>query len=240
MQRESGPVVAIIVAAGAGERMGGMQKAFAPLLGRMMIAYSLQAMEDTDDVVHIVAVVAGDGVGAAEDLISSMNLRKGSAVCAGGATRRDSVLAGLRASPPSELIIVHDGARPCITPDLVVRGIAAARATGAAIPAVPVNDTIKEVGPGGLIIRTSERSRLYAAQTPQVFATELLKKAHAEASADLLLDDASLFESLGWPVHVFEGDPSNLKVTRPIDIALAETVLRERGVRRPDDAGEMD
>ena len=240
MLRESGPVVAIIVAAGAGERMGGVQKAFTPLLGRMMIAYSLQAMEDTDDVDHIVAVVASDGVGAAEDLIALMNLGKVSAVCAGGATRRDSVLAGLRASSPSELTVVHDGARPCITPDLVARGIAAARATGAAIPAVAVNDTIKEVGPGGLIVRTPERSRLYAAQTPQVFATELLRKAHAEAPADLLLDDASLFESLGWPVHVFEGDASNLKVTRPIDIALAEAVLRERGVRRPDDADGTD
>ena len=237
MQTAPGSVVAIIVAAGAGERMGGVQKAFTPLLGRMMIAYSLQAMDDVGEIGHIVVAAARDGVGRARSLISSMNLRTKPIVCAGGATRRDSVLAGLRASPPSELSIVHDGARPCITPDLIERGIAVARATGAAIPATPVNDTIKEVGPGGLIVRTPERSRLFAAQTPQIFATELLVRAHAEASPDLLLDDASLFESLGWPVYVYEGDPSNLKVTRPIDIALAEAVLRERGVGAPDKAG---
>ena len=237
MRTEPGSVVAIIVAAGAGERMGGVQKAFAPLLGRMMIAYSLQAMDEVNEIGHIVVVVARDGVSTAQSLISSMNLRMAPVVCAGGATRRDSVLAGLRGSPASELCIVHDGARPCITRDLIARGIAVARATGSAIPAVPVSDTIKEVGPGGLIVRTPERSRLFAAQTPQIFATELLKKAHAEASPDLLLDDASLFESFGWPVHVYEGDPSNLKVTRPVDIALAEAVLRERGVRPPDETG---
>ena len=156
-------------------------------------------------------------------------------MCAGGATRRASVLAGLQAAPDNEITLVHDGARPCVTPELVARGIEAAQEHGAAIPAVPVQDTIKEAGQGGLIVNTLDRSMLYAAQTPQVFPTDMLKRAHAEASADLLLDDASLFEALGWPVHIFEGDPSNLKVTTPIDVAFAEAVLRRRGVEPVDD-----
>ena len=214
----SGPVTGIIVAAGSGERMGGVQKAFAPLLGRMMVSYSLRAMEDTSELTNIVLVVASESVQKGESLVSSMGLCKVAAVCAGGATRRASVLAGLQAAPDSEITLVHDGARPCVTPELVARGIEAAQEHGAAIPAVPVQDTIKEAGQGGLIVNTLDRSMLYAAQTPQVFPTDLLKRAHAEAPADLLLDDASLFEALGWPVHIFEGDPSNLKITTPIDL----------------------
>ena len=231
----SGPVTGIIVAAGSGERMGGVQKAFAPLLGRMMVSYSLRAMEDTSELTNIVLVVASESVQKGESLVSSMGLCKVAAVCAGGATRRASVLAGLQAAPDSEITLVHDGARPCVTPEFVGRGIEAAQEHGAAIPAVPVQDTIKEVGQGGLVARTPDRSTLYAAQTPQVFPTDMLKRAHAEASADLLLDDASLFEALGWPVHIFEGDPSNLKVTTPIDVAFAEAVLRRRGVEPADE-----
>ena len=231
----SGPVTGIIVAAGSGERMGGVQKAFAPLLGRMMVSYSLRAMEDTSELTNIVLVVASESVQKGESLVSSMGLCKVAAVCAGGATRRASVLAGLQAAPDNEITLVHDGARPCVTPELVARGIEAAQEHGAAIPAVPVQDTIKEAGQGGLIVNTLDRSMLYAAQTPQVFPTDLLKRAHAEAPADLLLDDASLFEALGWPVHIFEGDPSNLKITTPIDLAFAEAVLRRRGVEPVDD-----
>ena len=231
----SGPVTGIIVAAGSGERMGGVQKAFAPLLGRMMVSYSLRAMEDTSELTNIVLVVASESVQKGESLVSSMGLCKVAAVCAGGATRRASVLAGLQAAPDNEITLVHDGARPCVTPELVARGIEAAQEHGAAIPAVPVQDTIKEAGQGGLIVNTPDRSMLYAAQTPQVFPTDMLKRAHAEASADLLLDDASLFEALGWPVHIFEGDPSNLKVTTPIDVAFAEAVLRRRGVEPADE-----
>ena len=230
-----GPTVGIIVAAGSGERMGGVEKAFAPLLGRMIVSYSLRAMEDTPELDHIILVVAADSVEKGASLVSSMGLCKVAAVRPGGATRRASVLAGLHAAPNSEITLVHDGARPCVTPELIARGIVAAREHGAAIPAVPVQDTIKEAGRGGLIVNTPDRSMLYAAQTPQVFPTDMLKRAHTEAPPDLLLDDASLFEALGWPVHIFEGDPSNLKVTTPIDVAFAEAVLRRRGVEPADE-----
>ncbi len=232
----TGATTGIIVAAGSGERMGGVQKAFQPLLGRAMVAYSLRAMEDSQDVDHIVLVVAPDSVDKAASLVSSMGLCKVSAVCAGGATRRESVLVGLRAAPDdSHVALVHDGARPCVTTELIARGVVAAREHGAAVPAVPVQDTIKERGQDGRVVATPDRSRLYAAQTPQVFRIELLKRAHAEAPADLILDDASLIEALGEPVHIFEGDPGNIKVTTPIDVTVAEAVLRHRGISAPDE-----
>ena len=230
-------VTAIIVAAGAGERMGGVQKAFQPLLGRAMVAYSLRAMEDSPEIGRIVLVVAANSVSKAESLVSSMSLCKIAAVCAGGNTRRASVRAGLEAAPDSAFTLIHDGARPCVSPELIARGLAAAQDDGAAIPAVPAQDTIKEIGQGGRVIRTPDRAALYAAQTPQVFPTTLLTRAHAEAAPDLVLDDASLFEALGWPVHIFEGDPANIKVTTPIDLAFAEAVLRRRGVMEPEGSG---
>lgn len=233
----AGATTGIIVAAGSGERMGGVQKAFAPLLGREMVAYSLRAMEDSHDVDHIVLVVAPDSVEKAASLVSSMGLCKVSAVCAGGNTRRESVLAGLQAAPDgSENTLVHDGARPCITTELIARGVAAAREHGAGVPAVPVQDTIKEAGQDGRVAATPDRSRLYAAQTPQAFRTELLKRAHAEAPADLVLDDASLVEALGEPVHLFEGDAGNIKVTTPTDVAVAEAILRQQGNTAPDES----
>ena len=125
--------------------------------------------------------------------------------------------------------------RPCVTTELIARGVVAAREHGAAVPAVPVQDTIKERGQDGRVVATPDRSRLYAAQTPQAFRIDLLNRAHAEAPADLVLDDASLVEALGEPVHIFEGDPGNIKVTTPIDVAVAEAVLRHRGIGAPDE-----
>ncbi len=227
----SGATTGIIVAAGSGERMGGVQKVFQPLLGRMMVAYSLRAMEDCQDIDHIVLVVAPDSVEKAASLVASMELCKVYAVCAGGVTRRESVLAGLRAAPDdSHITLVHDGARPCVTTELIARGVAAARERGAGVPSVPVQDTIKEAGQDGRILATPDRSRLFAAQTPQAFRTDLLLRAHADAPPNLLLDDASLLEAIGEPVHIFEGDPANLKVTTSTDLTLAVAVLRNRGI----------
>ncbi len=233
----AGATTGIIVAAGSGERMGGVQKAFQLLLGDEMAAYSLRTMEASQDVDHIVLVVASDSVEKGRALVSEMGLCKVFAVCAGGATRRESVLAGLHAAPDgSEIMLVHDGARPCVTTELITQGVAAAREHGAAVPAIPVQDTIKEAGQDGRVVATPDRSRLYAAQTPQAFRTELLKRAHAEAPPDLVLDDASLVEALGEPVHLFEGDAGNIKVTIPTDVAVVEVILRHRGNIAPDNA----
>ncbi|MBI4236230.1 MAG: 2-C-methyl-D-erythritol 4-phosphate cytidylyltransferase [Chloroflexi bacterium] len=222
--------IAILVAAGSGQRMGGAPKAFLPLLGRPLIAYPLRVLEQAPEIQAIVLILPAGSLEEGQALNQVMGLRKVVAVCAGGATRRDSVWAGLEASPPSRWTLVHDGARPCLTPDLIARGLQAARGTGAAIAAIPVADTIKEAGPGGAVLRTPDRSRLYAAQTPQVFATEVLRRAHAEAPPGPATDDSALLEALGWPVHIYAGDPANLKVTTPEDLALAEAILRWRGI----------
>lgn len=222
--------VAILVAAGSGQRMGGVEKAFTHLLGRPLITYSLWALEEAVEIKAIVVVLPAGSIEMGQQLVTQLGLTKVAAVCPGGSTRRDSVYAGLQAAPDSVWTVVHDGARPCVTPDLFTKGLEAAGAAGAAVSAVPLQDTVKEVGPGGVVLSTPERSRHYIAQTPQVFPTASLLEAHDRAPSGLLLDDASLFEAMGWPVHVYPGDPANLKVTTPNDIILAEAILRSRGV----------
>lgn len=233
-----GRVIGIIAAAGSGERMGGAQKAFQLLLGREMVAYSLQVMEESEEIDNVMLVVPSDAVDTATRLCLGMRFNKVGSISKGGRTRRESVESAIRSIDGSDLIVVHDGARPCITTELITRGVAMARETDAAIPVVPAQDTIKEIAPDGKVVATPDRSRLFAAQTPQVFHGALLRRAHYETSPDLVLDDASLIEALGLPVHTFEGDPANIKVTTPIDLAFAEAVLRQRGMTEPTYPGQ--
>ena len=158
----------------------------------------------------------------------------------GGDTRQDSVRLGLAALPAdAKQVLIHDGARCLVEPELLQRCCAAlgpATLAGAGIiAATPVTDTIKEVGEGGRIKGTPDRSLLWAAQTPQGFAVDPLRQAHAKAEARgwTVTDDAALFERLGWPVHVLEAPPSNIKVTTPFDLTVAEAVLKTRGSWAP-------
>ncbi|MGI9590642.1 MAG: 2-C-methyl-D-erythritol 4-phosphate cytidylyltransferase, partial [Myxococcota bacterium] len=149
---------------------------------------------------------------------------------AGGAERQDSVRAGVEALPDdAELVVVHDAARCLVRPEAVSRVIAVARQEGAAILAVPARDTIKRVA-GTRIVETPARAECWTAQTPQVFRTELLREGLAKAAADGYLgtDDAELVERLGVAVHVVPGDPDNLKLTHPEDLAVAERILEAR------------
>ncbi|MEX2373014.1 MAG: 2-C-methyl-D-erythritol 4-phosphate cytidylyltransferase, partial [Dehalococcoidia bacterium] len=153
----------------------------------------------------------------------------------GGGGPRDSVAAGIDAAPDAEWYLVHDGARPLLTPALVARVVQAARRTGAAVPGVPVVDTIKRVRrtpdsrtpDAESIEETVDRTALRAVQTPQAFRSDLLRRAHAEVTADAT-DDASMLEALGIPVALVEGDRANLKVTTPADLVLARALLAER------------
>ena len=231
-------VIGVIVAAGSGVRMGGVEKAFQPLLGREMVAYSLRVMEESEEIDRVMLVVPPNGIETATKLCEVMGFSKVRSIMGGGRTRRESVEGAVRSTDESSLIVVHDGARPCITTDLITRGVALARETGAAIPVIPAQDTIKEIAPDGTVLATPDRWRLYAAQTPQVFHGALLRRAHDETPPDLVLDDASLVEALGLPVHTFDGDPANIKVTTPIDLAYAEAVLRRRGISEPHDPGQ--
>jgi len=159
-------------------------------------------------------------------LLREYNWAKVKAVCPGGERRQDSVAEGLKRLEDCEWVVVHDGARPCLTPELIEKGLAEAKETGAAIAAVPVKDTIKEVE-GGFVKLTPGRETLWAAQTPQVFRFELLAQAHEKIS-DEVSDDALMVEKLGHRVRVYPGSYTNVKVTTPEDLELAEIILRGR------------
>ncbi len=218
-------VGAIIVAAGSGARMQGIDKLFAPLAGRPLLARILAAFQECDAVQSIALVLSPANLDRGRGLVEAHGFDKVGGVCAGGPRRQDSVRLGLETLGPCEWVAVHDGARPLVTPELILRALEAARDTGAAVPAVPLADTVKEAGPDGLARRTLERSGLWAIQTPQVFRYDLLLRAHQEVTADVT-DDAAMLEALGLPVKLFPGSRTNIKITTPEDLQLAEALLQ--------------
>ena len=222
-------VGAIVVAAGSSARMAGVDKTFAPLLGRPLITHTLARFEEFPAVAEIVLVLAAPSLDLGRRLARKRGYAKVSRVCAGGARRQDSVKAGLDALQPCDFVMVHDGARPGLDAALLQRGLDAVTVPGcaAAIAGVPVKDTIKVVAPDGHITDTPDRSTLWAAQTPQIFAHDLLHRVHAEFEGDAT-DDAMMVEALGHPVKMFLGSYENLKVTTPEDLAVMEAILRGR------------
>ena len=217
----------IIVAAGQSRRMVGVNKILAPLLGRPLVAYSVQAFQDSPEVDFIVLVMAPRQVDAGRHLARQYGWDKVVDVCAGGERRQDSVRRGMEALGDTKWTVVHDGARPCIDGDTLARGLAEASKSGAAVAAIPVKDTIKAVGPDMVVTGTPARDELWAVQTPQIFRTGLLEQAHREVAEDVT-DDASMVERTGHPVTVFEGAYENIKVTSPDDLTVAEAILRAR------------
>jgi len=216
-------VGAVIVAAGEGRRYGAA-KQFAVLRGRSVLDWSLAAFEANPRVDSIVLVLARPAEGGT----FAARYAKVAAVVRGGDRRQDSVangVAGLKAEA-ADIVLVHDGARPLVTQDVIDRIIAAARETGAAVPGLPLEDTIKEAE-AGRVIRTLDRGRLVRVQTPQGFACGLLLRALELARTEGVTgtDEAALVERLGVPVAVVAGDPRNLKITAPPDLAVAEAFL---------------
>jgi 2-C-methyl-D-erythritol 4-phosphate cytidylyltransferase len=211
--------VALLVAAGSGERLGaGRPKAFVVLAGRPMIEWSLDALRAAGVEDVVVALPPGE---AAPD---------GCAGVPGGATRSASVRAALAAAPMGEAVVVHDAARPLVTPDLFARTLAALDGADCAIAAARVTDTIKQAGADGRVTATLDRSRLWAIQTPQAFRRDALARA-LDVGDDVLAaatDDAWLIERAGGTVRVVESSPANLKVTTPHDLRVAELLLSER------------
>ena len=216
----------VVVAAGRSTRMGGTDKTFADVHGRPLVAHTLGRLAGSRSVTRIALVVADDAVARAEAMIAERRIDKVVAVCAGGERRQDSVYAGLLALGDCRWVAVHDGARPCITGDVLERGLEAARRWSAAVAAVPVKDTIKVVGDDDVVASTPERSTLWAAQTPQVFDYRLLMQAHRSVTADYT-DDAAMVEALGHAVRVFMGSYENLKVTTPEDLVFVSQLLAE-------------
>jgi 2-C-methyl-D-erythritol 4-phosphate cytidylyltransferase len=222
--------IAIIAAAGQGTRLGGKRrKQFLELAGKPIVFHTLQAFEHCDAIQEIVLVLPAEDFASFLSLAQQEGLRKLTKVVPGGATRAQSVLHGLQAvrEATAEIVAVHDGVRPFVTPAEIARTVEAATMEGAAVLVSTPVDTIKEVV-DGTIVRTLDRSRLRNALTPQCFRYKLLRQAYEALDVldAALTDDSSLVERLGARIVAIEGSPHNIKITRPEDIAIGEAILK--------------
>ena len=220
---------AVIVAAGNAIRMGGIDKAMTELGGMPVIQRSVRAFQECDAIREIVVVTREDLLVKVMGLCK--NYDKVKAVVVGGKDRPESVSNGLNAlSDKVKLAAIHDGARPLVSFEVIDRTVRAANSYGAAAPAIPVKDTIKNTS-GTLAISTPDRASLRAVQTPQVFDFDLLRGALKQAQKDKLAitDDCSAVEHLGFKIKLVEGDERNIKITTPLDLKVAELFLEDMG-----------
>ena len=221
----------VVAAAGASQRMGGENKLLMELDGVPVLQRTLCAIDSAVLVDEIVVAAREESLLQVADLCARAGLRKPIKVVRGGDTRTASVLAAaLECDPKTELIAVHDGARPLVQPEQIDELIRLCCRTYAVAPAVPVTDTIKMADGNGLVQKTLDRSNLYAVQTPQVFQANLLRAALQKvlADGDTVTDDCAAMEKIGKEVYLTDGDPENLKITTPSDLLIAEAILRQR------------
>ena len=238
--QESLRTVALIPAAGLGLRMGGggdVRKQFRPLGGVPLVVHSLRVFQASPVIdAVILAVPEADLPYCRAEIVEAHRFTKVAHVVAGGKERQDSVRHALAAVGEGvHLVVIHDAVRPFLTDTMVRHVVEAARVDGAAIIAVPMRDTVKQVGGDRLIERTIDRKPLWLAQTPQAFRRDWLDEAHRKAQAEGLAatDDAFLLEWMGHPVRVVEGSGENIKVTRPEDLVIGEAILESRAGRTP-------
>lgn len=224
METESRNLGAVIVAAGTSRRMGGVNKLFASLRGKPVVAWPVDTCQRCNLIRQIVLVLNDSDLARARRLKESRRWSRVT-LCPGGTRRQDSVKAGLERVRGCELVMLHDGARPFLTLDLIERGLEAARDVGAAIAAVPVKDTIKLVADGQLVRETLPRDRLWAAQTPQIFRSDMIAGAYENLVVEIT-DDASAVELSGQAVQLYMGDYRNIKVTTVEDLAVARIIAR--------------
>lgn len=229
-------VCAVIAAAGKSRRMGGgINKQLIMIKDMPVLAHTLKAF-DSADIIDGIILVAGqdDGEDCRENVIKKYGIDKIKAIVQGGDERQQSVKSGLDAAlGVCDIVVVHDGARPFVTKDIIYKSVEEAYEFGAAVCAVPVKDTIKVSRDGEFISNSIDRNTLYAVQTPQTFRFDLLYKAHNKAAEDSFLgtDDTVLVERIGIRVKIFEGSYENIKITTPEDIYIAESILEQRAKR---------
>lgn len=225
-------VAAIVPAAGTGRRFGGGgDKLFAPLSGRPLLAHTLAALQRAPAIRWIQVVVQATTRQRVAQLIARERITKALPLCLGGASRADSVFRGFAALPrQAEWVLVHDAARPCLTPALIQRCLQEARRHGAVGCGLPASVTVKAVDGARHVRLTLDRERLWFAQTPQAFRRDWFAEAvsRANGTLDRFPDDVSLLEAAGFPVRMVPGDPLNVKVTTREDLVLAEATLRRR------------
>lgn len=221
---------AIIVAGGSSRRMG-FDKTFAILAGKPVVAHTLAAFEQATSVAEIIIVGREDRLRGLEEIAQIEGCKKVRRVVAGGSRRQDSVANGLKAlSPAARFVAVQDAARPLVTPKQIERVFEAVQRQGAAALAAPVRDTLKRADADNFVTGGIAREDLYAMETPQIFARDLLRRAYDFVSANglTITDDVSAVEQLKHKILLVANDEPNLKITYPADLLLAEFVLRQR------------
>lgn len=224
---------AVVLAAGQGRRLGSdTPKTYLPIAGRPLVLRTLDRIFSAASVEEVILVVAADQIARCAQMLRADPALRDRAwlLQSGGATRQQSARCGLgRVGAQADIVVIHDGARPFVSPGLIDRCVDAAAEKQAVVVGLPVRDTIKVVAPDGWIQSTPERSALWEIQTPQVFERELIVSAHqwAEREGVEVTDDATIVERSGTPVYVLEGERTNFKITQAEDVWLAETLLRE-------------
>jgi 2-C-methyl-D-erythritol 4-phosphate cytidylyltransferase len=205
--------------------MGGVNKLFASLRAKPLLAWSVDACQRCDLVGQIILVLNDKDLARGQRLKKERNWSK-VGLCPGGPRRQDSVREGLRQLRHCDWVMIHDGARPFLTRDLIEDGLKTVDEFGATVAALPIKDTIKLAGSGNLIRETLRRDRLWAAQTPQIFSFDIITRAYESLTTEVT-DDAAAVERLGYKVHLYLGDHRNMKVTTPEDLALARVIARK-------------
>lgn len=225
-------IAAIIPAAGAGTRMeGDIPKQFMELDSRPILITTLTVFENWSGVDEVIVAVPANEQERMSEWVDRYNLGKISQIVSGGPRRQDSVYNGLKTvGEEVDIVLVHDGVRPLVTPQILQSCAEKASHTGAAIAAVPIKDTVKEAGDEKTVLRTLDRGRLWSVQTPQGFRREILVKAMEQAARDSFTgtDEASLVERLDIPVSIIEGSYENIKITTPEDLLLAKFIINTR------------
>ena len=220
----------VIVAAGSSRRMQGKDKLWLPLAGRIILSHTLDVFQRSPIIDTIILVMNTERLDDARILCTHEDCSKVSAIVAGGARRQDSVRIGLDTlaehNPACRWVMIHDGARPFITEELLETGLKAVQEHQAVVAAVPVKDTIKQVQ-NGRIYATLERSQLWMIQTPQIFSFPLIQQAHSSSfTQEDVTDDATLLERMGHHVAVFPGSYTNIKITTQEDLLFATALLQ--------------
>lgn len=226
-------VAAVVPAGGSGTRMGSeTPKQFLRLGEVPVLIHALRVFESSRMINEIVVVVPQDAVAyCQQELLPQFALSKICSVTCGGVRRQDSVWNGLQAvDERTNLVVVHDAVRPFVTGVMLEQVVERARASGAAIAAIPLHDTVKRATPDGTIETTLDRQGLWSAQTPQAFKLDLLREAHRSnrQSGVEATDDAFLVEQMGHHVSIVNGSPDNIKITRPEDLAMGEAILQSK------------